>query len=199
MDIFLFTLIFAGTGIIAGMASLWAIGPNITGIGTICIPLVCAFPLALIFFLTPAFVKKAKPTLRYLLPALVFPILFGILFGYTLYERRPENIYKVFVSDPIPAGVSNIQAYDKSGGFETEVIIACNTMPNIVDEIIIENELVLDNESFNKTDIPLKYFPSIDPKPDWQFYMKFDEEHMNWFFLWVNPEKTVALFRLIDG
>jgi hypothetical protein len=77
------------------------------------------------------------------IPVLVFPLVFGLLYGYTmLYERNPRHMFKVFVADPIPAGVTDIQATDTSGGFDQEVVIVFNAPPAVMDAIIQKQKLV---------------------------------------------------------
>lgn len=102
--------------------------------------------------------------------------------------------------DPIPAGVSNIRGYDISGGFDGEIVIAFNATPEAIEEIIKEHRLKIDEDAYNtKSDIPFEYFPDINSEQDWTLYQKADLENINWWSLWVNADKTTAIFQFIDG
>lgn len=186
-------------GAVLSTLAMFFLFPNLNGIGSICISGICATPLSFsLFFVLQEF--KVSETKAYLFPSLIFPLISLLLIGYSFYEQRPENIFRVFVIDPIPEGVANIRAYDISAGIDQEIVIAFDATPDIIDQIIRENNLKLDENPYTlKSDIPFEYFPEIDSEQDWILYRKAELENINWWSLWVNTDKTTAIFQFIDG
>ena len=194
-------LAFILTVVLATPISFKFIGDNVNAPAVVCFPLICAIPLILIAI--PILNKKTTENqlVRYILPISIFPILFALFLGYMLYIQSPENIYKDFLGDPIPAEVTNIQAHNITSGFDgIEVVIAFNSSsPSVIEQIIAKNKLELDNNPVGQSDMPLQYFPNIDPNQNWELYKRFNESPMECFFLWVNPEKNLAIFRFLSG
>lgn len=71
-------------------------------------PLVFALP---IFVVLTAILRKVvkRGILATVLPLLVFPLLFILQSANIVYERIPQNMFKEYLADPIPMGVTNIQ------------------------------------------------------------------------------------------
>ena len=125
----------------------------------------------------------------------------ALFFGWTAFEQRPANIFKFFVADPIPNGISNIQAHDISVGIDLEIVVAFDATPEAIDQIIAINDLDLDTDPYNpdRNDIPFEYFSDVKGKQDWVFYSKYDRENISWWLLWVNTDRTQAFFRFVGG
>lgn len=193
----LFSLFFCGTVLMACVLTLVFIGPNLAGIGNILIPTVVAVPIAYILFFSLFNIKRFNWYVRYLIPALIFPIVFGITFGITMLERTPQNIFQVFVSKPIPEGVSNIRAQDITIGIDNDIIVAFNTTSEALDEIITKNEfeLVEDSFSFHESKSPHQFFPGVSWNDEWTLYMNCGESQSYCMWMWVNPEQTTVLYR----
>lgn len=123
----------------------------------------------------------------------------GILNGVSLYDQNPRVMFKRLLSDPIPAGVSNIQSYDNSGGFDVEYGLAFEATPKVVDDLITKNGLVLDNGETNENylNAPFEYFPNVKKNQEWTYYSKDDRGTRSSWFMWVNADRTTVLFVFI--
>src|SRR5688572_13879820 len=130
-------------GTVLSIIAMFFLFPNSNGLGSICISTTCGVPAAFsFFFILQEF--RFKEMKVYLFSSLVFPFFSLIIIGYSFYQQRPENIFRVFVTDPIPAGVTNIQAYDISAGFDQEIVVAFNATPEVIEQIIREHGLKID-------------------------------------------------------
>ena len=194
----LFSLFLCGTVLMACLLTFVFVGPNLAGIGIILIPTVVAIPIAYILFFS-LFLSdnRFKWYVRFLIPALIFPIIFGVAFGITMLERTPKNIFRVFVSKPIPEGVSNIRAQDITMGIDYDIIVAFDTTPEALDEIIAKNEFELAEESILFDDkSPHRFFPDANWSNQWTRYSKCgDPPERYCMWMWVNPEQTTVLYR----
>jgi len=158
--------------IILGGAITFFLQPNLNGIGGILFSLICAFPLSIILLVRFRQKNNFKWYITYVLPALVFPLCIALFLGWTAFEQRPTNIFKVFVADPIPAGVSNIQAYDISVGIDSTIILAFNATPEAVDEIIEINKLT--PSDYEEPDSYFETFDNINTSQEWDTYSFYD-------------------------
>lgn len=190
----LFTLLFGITIILALIVSFSFIGPNFIAISNVATPLLCGFLPAYIYFFNYRFKKKANWKVSYLKPALIFPVLFGLAFAWTMFERNPKNIFEVFVLDPIPKEISNIRAKDISGGFETEVIVAFKATPQSIEEIIKANELKRDQDTDTFEKKPNNFFEDLDWNPNWERYIREEMDDEVVIVLWVNPDTFEAVY-----
>jgi hypothetical protein len=175
---------------------LFLMYPNLNGLGNILISGVCATPLSFISFFSLRSVSKVKPYQRYVLPALIFPLISGLLIGWSLFQQRPENIFKVFVADPIPVGVSKIQAYDISVGIDQEIIAKFNATPEAINEIIKSNKLVLVEESNMINDPQYEFFNGVEWNEKWTTYEYKSSSSLT--TMWVSPDGNIVLFRWIS-
>lgn len=174
-------------------------GPGIVGLCGAVTPLLCAVPLAYLLFFNTRFSQKARPIYRILLPAMIPLLCAGLLNGVSLYDQNPKVMFKRLLSDPIPAGVSHIQSYDDSGGFDVEYGLAFEATPEIIDDLIAKNGLVLNNDetNFNYLNIPFEYFPNIKQAQKWTYYSKLDSENESQWQMWVNEDRTTVIFVFI--
>ncbi|MBI5298346.1 MAG: hypothetical protein HY869_22955 [Chloroflexi bacterium] len=189
-------------GLIMGIAALLSFivsGPGIVGVCGAVTPLLCAVPLSYFLFFNTTFSQRTKPALRLILPVMI-PILCAVIInGVSLYDQNPRVIFKRLLSDPIPTGVSNIQSYDNSGGFDVEYGLAFEATPEVIDDLITQNGLVLDNGETNENylNAPFKYFPNVKKSQEWTYYSKDDRETESSWFMWVNADRTTVLFVFI--
>lgn len=200
INFLLFTFLFAVIVILV-INLVFAIGPNTNSLFGVFFSFICALPLAFTLFFNPKFIAKVRPYQRFVLPALIFPLCVLLGLGYDLYQQRPENLFKLFVMDPIPEGVSNIRGHDVSGGFDGEILLAFDATPDAVEEIIMEYELEIYENPYSsiKRQIAIEYFPEINFEQEWTLYQKADLENIDWWKLWVNTDQTIAIFQIIDG
>ncbi len=176
------------------------VAPNTNSLFGILCSFILGLPIGIYLFFNSKFIKATKLYQRILFPVLIFPLCILLSLGWNLYQQRPENLFKIFVMDPIPSGVSNIQGIDISGGFDLEILVAFDATPEAIEIIIKEHELKINESPYNiKSDIPFEYFPEINSEQDWTLYQKAELEKVNWWSLWVNADKTTAIFQLIDG
>jgi hypothetical protein len=199
MDLFIFIVLTVLGIIFSGGVLLLKGGPGIVGVCGAAIPLICGTPVALFVFINPAFKQKFQGIRRSILPALIPVVFASLFFGLLMYDQNPKVTFKRLLSDQIPEGISNIRSYDNSGGIDVEYGLAFETTPKAIDYLITKNELKLDTQdsNFNRNDTPFEYFPDIDPNQEWLYYSKEDIENESEWFLWVNTNKNVALFRFI--
>lgn len=197
MDMLRFSTLVALSAIASAVLSLLLIGPNLVGIGSICIPLTCGIPLAYIIFLSSAFTKKFPGRLRFFIPPFVILLIACAIIGLSMYDQSPQVMFKRLLSDPIPYGISNIQAKDIST-FSVTQLLAFNTTPQAIEQIITNNGLELQGDRCTRF-APFEYFPDVNQDQSWFCYAKPGSEYDTWGFLWVNGDKSTALFRLDFG
>ena len=189
-----FILLF-GVSYIWAVRALFVISPNLNGIGGILFSLICATPMAVsILVFNPRFIRNMKLYQRFIVSAGMFPLCIGLIIGWTLYEQRPINIFKVFVADPIPVGVSNIRARDMSVGIDSTIILAFNATPEAIDGIIETNHLVAAED--RKPDPEFEVFEGIEWNEGWETY-NFDNGKIV-MTMWINPGRDTVLFLWFD-
>lgn len=195
----IFTLLLGLIVVVSVPLSFLVSGPGIVGVFNAVTPLLCAVPLAYLLFFNTRFSQKTRSIYRILLPAMIPFLCAGILNGVSLYDQNPRVVFKRLLSDPIPAGVSHIQSYDDSGGFDVEYGLAFEATPEIIDDLITKNGLVLDNNetNFNYMNIPFEYFPNIKKAQEWTYYSKLDPESESQRQMWVNGDRTTVIFVFI--
>jgi hypothetical protein len=199
MDKVIFGLLLILSITISGFVSLLAGGPGIVGVCGAIMPLICGLPAAIYLFRNPTFKQNFQGIRRYIFPAFIPVLLASVFIGLVLYDQNSKVVFRRLLSDPIPEGISNIQSYDNSGGFDVEYGLAFQTTPQAIDYIITKNqlELVTDGNNLNKNDIPFQYFPGVNRDQEWLYYSKEDKEYENVWYLWVNTDRNFALFKFI--
>ena len=196
----IFILVFVASVSAACGLTMYTIGPNLAGISHMLLSLICASPVAIGFFLY-ANARIKKGIWRTLLPLLVFPLVFGLLVGYTMiYERNPQHMFRVFVADPIPTGVTNIQAKDISGGFDEDIIISFQAPTEVINSIIAQLYLEKAADPLDgKHNFPDGWFPEYSWGPDWNYYQRIETTEsgaLNYFIMiWVDPTQSIAIYR----
>ena len=182
--------------------SIAKVDPNTNSLFGIVCSFIFALPMGIYLFFNSKFTKATSPYQRILFPVLIFPICILLSLGWNLYQQHPENLFEIFVMDPIPDGVSNIQGFDISGGFDMEIILAFNATPEAIDKIILENKLALYNKEtalYFLEDPDYQYFQNIDWDRSWEIYERHSLENVESIVIWINPQKDTVIFRLISG
>jgi hypothetical protein len=192
LKLILFLVLLGLTIIGLGIVSLLTIGPTFTGLAGILVPTFITLPLAIVLYLIFA-IKNVRWPLRFGLPLLILPVLFGLVCAYTLgYERSPQNMFQVFVHDPIPDGVSHIQAQDVSAGIDMDIILAFEATPNACQDIILKNHLSSNGvKSELKDDLLKTYYPDLMGGSDWVEYSYSNPDEF--IFMWFNYHNNSVL------
>lgn len=181
------------------MISRW---PSLNGAGMVCLTALCGSPLALLMFIALRTTNKIKkPYQRYLIPALMIPLIAGLLIGWTLIQQSPKNIFRLFVANPIPNSVTKIHARDISEGFDNlEIIVSFHATSEAIDEIIALNKLELVEDVKYEDDPPLEQLPEINWNRNWILYKResFGTGDSLILEMWVNPQKDTAVFHLLS-
>jgi hypothetical protein len=201
MDVLAFSILMVVIIAISGVLSIAVGGPGIVGVFSACVPRICGAPLAFLLFFNPTFEWRVRGKLRFILPATIPILIASILIGWSLYDQNPQVMFKRIMSDPIPAGVSHIRSNDHSGGFDVGYDLAFDAPPDVIEYLISKNGLTLntDDSNLNRYAAPFDKFPDVNREQEWSFYTKVDNEHRNWWFLWVNADKTTVLFKFMGG
>lgn len=145
--------------------------------------------------------QDQKTYYRYLFPALMVPLIAGLLICWTLIQQSPTNIFKLFVADPIPNGVTDIHARDISEGFDNlEIIVSFHVTPEAIEEIIAFNKLELVEDIKYEDNPPLAQLPDTNWNRNWTLYKResFGTGDSLILEMWVNPQNNVAIFHLLS-
>lgn len=196
MDLVTLSLLILISAIISGFISVVVNGLGFLGIAGVCISIVIGVPFAYIIFFHPIYKRKIQGKMGYVFPALIPIVITSIWVGWAFYDQKPEVMFRRLLIDPIPGGISNIRSKDVST-FSVIQLVAFDTTPQAIDEIIAKNELGL-VENCPRL-IPLGYFPEIQKNQVWHCYTKMNDETSEWGVLWINNTKSSAVFRLDAG
>lgn len=161
-------------------------------------PLSCTLP---IYFFLACMLKK-KGVLGIVLPLLPLLVLTLIVVNWAYQtspqsERSPQDIFKMYVVDPIPAGVTNIQGrYLEEGIFE-DVVITFQASPEAVDTIIVQKQFERDDVHDNYIDPDL---PEHLWKGNWIGYHRSFYESSGglagYIDMWFDPEQSTIILRV---
>ena len=183
-------LLFVASVLLAGVIAWFTYGDSSAGFLLFVCPLSCALPL----FAVLTWILRKKGNLGTLMPLMVLPLLFTLCFAYMIYERNPQNMFKMHVMDPIPAGVTNIQ-----GRVQDElddVVITFQASPEAIDTIITQKgfERHKVNDGYPDRDLP-----EYSWKGNWIGYVKrFHTESgklTGYIHMWVDPEQSIVIIR----
>lgn len=178
---------------ISVVISFGLIGPNLAAIANIIVSLLIGVPLTYILFPILFCIEKLN-WYKYILPALVLPIVFGCVIGITMLERQPENIFRVFITKPIPNGISNIRAQDISVGIDDEIVVAFNTTAEAVEEIISKEGFEFAGIS-PSSNSPHGFFPDLNWNDQLDVYVYnkcVPQQYCK--TMWLNPEQAIVLY-----
>jgi hypothetical protein len=180
--------------VISSVVALFALGPNIICMGHLFLATICAAPIAIWMFKKLERSASKPGMVESVFSAVIFLVIFGALILYTLVvERNPRNMFRAFIQNPIPAGVTNIQARDISAGFTEDVVIVFRGSPELVDEIINKRKLEPRDFRYSIGEMPDERFDGIDRNADWQFYGSTGSDIYVW--LWVDPASEMIIYR----
>ncbi len=165
--------------------------------------LLCGTPFVIGLFVSLKFIKRSNWPTAFGLPILVVPLLFFLFLTWLTFQERPTNIFKDFVADPIPAGVSNIQGRNVTEGFdEIKIILAFNATPEVVDQIIADQGLVqVQVQDASDMDDGFQKFQNIDLHQSWTVYEENyskSEYSLEPITIWVNSKRNIVLFQYFD-
>jgi len=194
-----FVLGFVASIVLAGVISWSLYGSSDTdaGIELFCCALFCSPPIIGVLTLILVARKKSGPII--VLPLLVFPLLFILFFANVLYERTPQYMFKTYVADPIPAGVTNIQGRYLTYFIYDDAVITFQASPEAVDAIIAQNNF----EEKDLDDYPDQDLPEYSWGGPWIGYERGLYDQMGgldgYVKMWVNPEQSIVVFRYVMG
>lgn len=191
----LIPLLFVASVMLACVISSFTFGLNFAGFALFLYPLLFALP---IFVILNRKLKK-RGIFGTVLPLLVLPLLFSLLFAYMkFYERNPQHMFKAYVADPIPAGVTNIQARYLDEGFYEDVLVTFQASPEVIDTIIAQKQLEKAVVQYNHPDLDL---PELFVEGNWISYERTlyaeDGDITGYIKMWVNPERSIVIFRRV--
>jgi hypothetical protein len=188
-------LLFVASVMLACVISSFTFGLNFAGFALFLFPLLFALP---IFVFLNGKLKK-RGILGTTLPLLVLPLLFSLLFIYMMfYERNPQHMFKVYVADPIPVGVTNIRARYLDEGFYEDVLVTFQASPEIINTIITQKKL---EKAAVQYDHPDRDLPEYSWEGNWIRYERTlyaeDGDVTGYIKIWVDPEKSIVIFRRV--
>ncbi len=186
----IFTGLFGLITVVAFFSSLFLLGPNIVAIANVILPFLVGIPVGYGVYFSQ---KKKKKVRKYGFPLGIYACLFILCLSYSLWERRPQNLFRVFIAHPIPQGVTYIKGYDMTAGFDYDIILHFSSTPKAIETIITINELERRYDTQDTDKLPLGFFENIRNTDEWILYSTHkDIEYVKW--LWVNPPQTEALY-----
>lgn len=194
-------LLILGTLVTVVMWILIYIDPNSNEVFGILLSLLCGIPVAIGLFVQLKFTKRSIWYKAFGLPILIIPLLISLWFAWLAFQESPSHIFKDFVADPIPAGVSDIQARNATEGFdEINIILAFKATPEVIDKLIADKGLVQVQDAMEMDDRFHK-FTNIDLNQSWTIYQKnYSQSEYSWesITIWVNPKRNTVLFQYLN-
>lgn len=195
-------LFFLLTGIVIYLVgnAVISYAPNMNSWGGASLSFLCAVPLAILLFANNKFAARVKPYQRVILPALIFPLFIVLSLGWNLYQQFPPNLFRVFIMDPIPEGITHIRGRDITVGFDNlELVFVFNITPQALDEFIVKNELVEAEHPDMGGPNAKAYFRKTGWNETWTAYGKIEKAHRNTVLtISVSPDgKTICCYFII--
>jgi hypothetical protein len=205
LDFLSLALFFLLYGMLVAMIIRLAINsdPNSNEAFGVLFSLLCGTPFVIWLFVSLKFIKRSNWPIAFGLPILVVPLLIFLFLTWLAIQERPTNIFKDFVADPIPVGVSNIQGRNATEGFdELRIIIAFNATPKVIDQIIADQGLVqVQAQDASDMDDGFQKFQNVDLHQNWTVYEEnFSKSEYSWgpITMWVNSKRDFVLFQYFD-
>jgi hypothetical protein len=160
--------------------------------------LVCSLSCALPIFAVLSCLLRKRGILGVVLPLLPLVVV-PLLCDYGVFhspERSPQEMFKTYVVDPIPAGVTKIQArYVEEGLFE-DVVITFQASPEDIATIIAQRQFERDEALDGYPD---KDLPEYSWKGNWIGYQRsFYDSYgglEGYIYMWVDLEQSVVILR----
>lgn len=194
----LFLLLLGGVIFIVGNAAL-SYSSNTNSVCDTSLSFLCAVPLALLLFNNSKFVTRVKPYQRFLFPALIFPALIMLSVGRNLYIEYPPKMFKDFIADPIPQGITHLRSKNITEGFDNlEVAFTFEATPEALDEFITKNGLVETEYTYLDSQATIKFFKKVEWDGNWRAYEKREKGQQNTIrTLWVSPDGKTVCYHII--
>lgn len=188
-------LLFVASVMLTCVISSFTFGLNFAGFALFLFPVLFALPIFVILNRK----SKKRGIFGTALPLLVLPLLFSLLFVYMMfYERNPQHMFKAYVVDPIPMGVTNIQARFLNEGFYEDVLVTFRASPEAIDTIIAQKQLQKAAGKFNAPDQDL---PEYSWGKKWVLYHRtiYTEggDGHGYINMWVDPERSIVIYRRV--
>lgn len=162
-------------------------------------PLICTIPIVCI--LTSIMKKRGiLGAVVPMLPVLMIPLLlttFWIIAGGPKPERSPQDMFKTYLVDPIPVGVTNIQGRYLQWGIFEDVVITFQASPDAIDTIIAQKQFERDDVLDGHTDQDL---PEFSWKGNWIGYERTFYESSGsiagYIDMWYDPGQSTVIVRI---
>jgi hypothetical protein len=189
-------LLFLATVALAGMISWLKYRNGSLGLEILTCSLVCALPI----FAVLTWTLRKRGILGTVLPLLVFPLVFTLLFVDIGYDSSPQSYFRSYILDPIPEGVTDIEVRDYPIGesISSDIVIIFKATPEIIDTIITQDH-------WEKADIP-NFSPDWDLPEytymgDWtgyqqRYYTNYGDQIDHSTRMWVDHEESIVVFYL---
>lgn len=163
-------------------------------------PLICAIPVVCIL---SSLLKKRRGFLGAVipvLPVLMIPLLLVAFWFFAVGpkpERSPQDMFKTYLVDPIPIGVTNIQGRYLQWGIFEDVVITFQASPEAIDTIITQKQFERDEVLDGHTDQDLLEYSW---KGNWIGYERSFYESSGglagYIDMWFDPEQSTVIVRL---
>ena len=195
----LFLLLLGSVIFLVGNAAL-SYSSNTNSVCNTSLSFLCAVPLALLLFNNSKFITRVKPYQRFLFPALIFPAFIMLSVGWNLYIEYPPKMFKDFIADPIPQGITHLRSKNITEGFDNlEVAFTFEATPEALDEFIVANGLVEDKYADLDSQATIKFFKKVGWNGSWRAYEKWEKSQQNTIrTLWVSPDGKTVCYHLIS-
>ena len=163
-------------------------------------PLACTLPIV---YVLASVLKKKRGILGAVvpvLPVLMIPLLLVTFWVYAVGpkpERSPQDLFKTYVVDSIPTGITNIQGRYLQWGVFEDVVITFQSSPEAIDTIITQKQFERDEVLDDHVDQDL---PEYSWKGHWIGYeRRFYESSgglAGYMDMWLDPEQSIAILRI---
>ena len=195
----LFLLLLGSVIFLVGNAAL-SYSSNTNSVCNTSLSFLCAVPLALLLFNNSKFITRVKPYQRFLFPALIFPAFIMLSVGWNLYIEYPPKMFKDFIADPIPQGITHLRSKKITEGFDNlQVAFTFEATPEALDEFIVANGLVEDKYADLDSQATIKFFKKVGWNGSWRAYEKWEKSQQNTIrTLWVSPDGKSVCYHLIS-
>ena len=196
----LFLLLLGGVIFLVGSTAL-SYSSNTNSVCATSLSFLCAVPLAIFLFNDRIFIDGVKPYQRFLFPTLIFPALIMLSVGWNLYIEYPPKMFKDFVTDPIPQGITHLRSKNITEGFDNlEVAFTFESTPEALDEFITKNGLVETEFTYLDSQATIKFFKRVGWNESWRAYERRDQDQgrrNTSLTLWVSPDGKTVCYHII--
>lgn len=120
--------------------------------------------------------------------------------GWNLYIEYPPKMFKDFIADPIPQGITHLRSKNITEGFDNlEVAFTFEATPEALDKVITKNGLVETEFTYLDSQATIKLFKKVGWNGSWRAYEKWEKGQQNTIrTLWVSPDGKTVCYHLIS-